>query len=44
MLKEILTLEEDKGKTIIIETAEINLVNGLNYDKILKLENGKITG
>jgi len=44
MLKEILTLEEDKGKTIIIETPEINLVNGLNYDKILKLENGKITG
>jgi ABC-type ATPase involved in cell division len=44
MVKEILTLEEDKGKTIIIETAEINLVNGLNYDKILKLENGKIIG
>jgi ABC-type multidrug transport system ATPase subunit len=43
-LKKYLNGEKDKGKTIIIATPEINLVNGLNYDKILKLENGKITG
>ena len=44
MVKEILTLEGNKGKTIIIATPERNLVNGLNYDKILKFENGKIIG
>jgi len=44
MVKEILTLEGDKRKIIIIATPEINLINDLNYDKILKLENGKITG
>ena len=43
-LKKYLNGEKDKGKTIIIATPEINLVNGLNYDKILKLENGKIIG
>jgi ABC-type multidrug transport system ATPase subunit len=42
ILKKFLNEEKDKGKSIVIATPEIKLLNGLNFDKILKLENGKI--
>jgi len=41
-LKKFLNGEKDKGKTILIATPEIKLLDGLNFDKILKLENGKV--
>jgi len=41
-LKKILNGEKDKGKTIIIATPEIKLLNGLNFDKILNIENERI--